>query len=81
LQIERQRARKQLEYADAALDRRRTEYDLELKTDLGDAMTNITAAQRSLAGARFATALTWAKLQALMGKPINITQSTRQVKP
>ena len=81
LRIERERASKQLEYTDAALDRRRTEYDLELRTDLGNAMTDITGAQRDLAGAKFATALTWAKLEALMGKPINITQLPQQVKP
>ena len=48
-------------------------YNLEIKTDLGDAMTKLTEAQWQAAKVDYALALTWAKLDALTGRLITST--------
>ena len=50
------------------LDRSRAYYELELKTDLGDAMVRVTEAQREAALVDFRIALAWGKLDALLGR-------------
>ena len=59
-----------LEYRKLATDLARTEYMLELATDLGDALTNQTRAERDLAKARFGLALAFDRLDALTGVPL-----------
>jgi outer membrane protein TolC len=59
-----------LDYRDLYLDRSRAYYELELKTDLGDAMAQVSDAQYRLAKTEFETALAWAKLDALLGRKV-----------
>ena len=56
------------ESGDYAVDRARGEYELELRTDLGTTMARLTRAQYLSARAEFNTALTWARLDGLLGK-------------
>jgi len=59
-----------IEYRDLYLDRSRSLYELEVKTDLGDAMTRHVAALRYKMEIEFQLALEWAKLDAMTGKPV-----------
>ena len=60
-------AKLKVSYRDLYLDRSRALYEMEARTDLGDAMTRITEAQWEAAQAEFRLALTWAKIDALTG--------------
>lgn len=66
--VERAAAQVKVSYRDLYLDRSRALYELEVRTDLGDAMAQITAAQWEAAQAEFRLALTWAKIDALTGQ-------------
>lgn len=68
LQVRRQAARQRLAYRDLALDRARALYEMEARTNLGDAMVRLTEAQYLAAQAEFEWALVWAKIDALMGR-------------
>lgn len=70
LKVERETARKRVAYRDLYLDRGRALYDMEVQTNLGDAMVRLTEAQYQKAKTDFDTALTWARLDALTGAPI-----------
>ncbi len=59
------------DYRELYLDRSRTLYLQEMQTDLGDAMIEITEAQRLVAENDFSFALAWAKLDALTGQLYN----------
>ena len=50
------------------LDRSRALYQLEVKTDFGDAMIRSHEAHLDQMKNKFAIALTWARLEALLGK-------------
>ena len=65
--VERAAARVRISYRDLYLDRSRALYEMEVRTDLGDAMTQMTAAQWEAAQAEFRLALAWAKIDALTG--------------
>jgi len=56
------------DYRDLYLDRSRALYELELKTDLGDAMTQTSDVRLKLAGALFDWAMTQARMQAMTGR-------------
>lgn len=56
------------DYRELYLDRSRALYELEVKTDLGDAMTEISAVRLDVARAEFEWVMTQARLQALSGK-------------
>lgn len=56
------------EYRDMYLDRSRAEYELEFKTDLGDAMVQYSESRRDAYQARFAIEMAWRKLEKLVGK-------------
>lgn len=56
------------DYRELYLDRSRALYEMEVKTDLGDAMTEITAVQLDVARAEFDWLMTRAKLAALAGR-------------
>jgi outer membrane protein TolC len=66
--VERAAAQVKIGYRDLYLDRSRALYELEVRTDLGDAMTQMTTAQWEAAQAEFRLALTWAKIDALTGQ-------------
>ncbi len=55
------------DYRDLYLDRSRAIYELEVKTDLGDAMVRLSEAQLDAAKNRFNRALAWERLKALAG--------------
>ena len=71
LKVERKAAEIKISYRDLYLDRSRALYELEVRTDLGDAMTQMTEAQWEAAQAKYRLALTWAKIDALTGHLIN----------
>ncbi len=56
------------DYRELYLDRSRALYELEVKTDLGDAMTEISAVRLAEAEAEFDWILTSAELEALAGR-------------
>ncbi|MFA5172384.1 MAG: TolC family protein [Sulfuriferula sp.] len=64
-------AKQQINYRDVALDRSRAEYELELKTNLGDSMAQTMFAQQRARAVEYQLALAMAKLSALLGKPVN----------
>ena len=66
----RQAAETELEYRKLRTDLARTEYVLELETDLGDSLTNQTRAEMELAEARYGLALAFDRLDALVGEPL-----------
>ena len=70
LKAQRQQAIAQLNYRELYLDQRRALYELETQTDLGDAMVQISEAQRYLKQTEFDMAYRWAQLDALLGKTI-----------
>lgn len=67
LKVARQAARVRQDYRDLYLDRSRALYELEVRTDLGDAMAKSTEAQWLAAQADYSLLLAWARLDALTG--------------
>ncbi len=68
LQVEKQSLASDQEYRDLYLDLRRAEYELEVASDLGDAMVSMSALRYRVMQADFATALAWARIDALLGQ-------------
>ena len=72
-------AKLKVSYRDLYLDRSRALYEMEVRTDLGDAMARITEAQWEAAQAEFSLALAWAKIDALTGDlPVTTAQERPQ---
>lgn len=65
LKVEADQVAAQQAFRGLYLDRSRSLYEMEVKTDLGDAMVRLSEAQLAEARTRFATALAWARLAAL----------------
>ena len=65
-----QESRALLDYRDLYLDRSRTLYELEVRTDLGDAMTRWSEARLAQAKAEHELTMAFARLDALTGEPI-----------
>lgn len=63
-------ATQQINYRDIALDRSRAEYELELKTNLGDSMAQTMTAQLRARSVEYQLALALARLSALLGTPV-----------
>lgn len=63
-------AQKQVEYRDVALERSRAEYELELKSNLGDSMAQTMTAALRAHSVEYRLALALARLEALAGKPL-----------
>ncbi|MFA9461120.1 TolC family protein [Thiohalorhabdus sp. Cl-TMA] len=63
-------ARALLQYRKLKTDLARTEYVLELETDLGDSLTEQTRAELKLARAEFGLAMAYDRLDALVGEPL-----------
>jgi len=78
LRIEREEMRALLDYRDLYLDRSRALYEMEVKTDLGDSMVEVSEARLKLARAKFNTALTWARLDALLGNEVYPLEENKQ---
>ncbi len=60
-----------IDYRDLYLDRSRALYELEVTSDLGDAMVKLSDAQLFKAQTVFELAINWAKLDALVGNSMN----------
>ncbi len=60
-----------IDYRDLYLDRSRALYELEVTSDLGDAMVKLSDAQLFKAQTVFELAINWAKLDVLVGNPMN----------
>lgn len=67
IKVRREAARQRVAFRDLALDRARALYEMEARTDLGDALVRLTEAQYLAAQADFEWALAWARIDALMG--------------
>ncbi len=68
LEAQRRENSVQIDYRDLYLDRSRTLYELEVKADLGDAMTNQTTARLAQMETDFQLLMSWAVLDALQGR-------------
>ncbi len=68
LQVEKQSLASDQKYRDLYLDLRRAQYELEVASDLGDAMVGMSALRYRVMQADFATALAWARIDALLGQ-------------
>ena len=68
LRIERNAAKVRSAYRELYLDRSRALYELEVRTDLGDAMARLTEAQWLAAQTEFRLALAWARIDAVSGE-------------
>jgi len=64
LQIDRRAAKVRNAWRDLYLDRSRGLYELEVRSDLGDAMIGVTEAQWQAAQVEFQLAMAWARLEA-----------------
>lgn len=60
-----------MNYRDLYLDRSRALYELEVTSDLGDAMVELSQAQLFKAQTVFELAVAWAKLDSLLGNEMN----------
>ncbi|MEN6585403.1 MAG: TolC family protein [Sulfuricella sp.] len=63
-------ARKNTDYRDLALERARGQYEMELKTNLGDSMAATMAAKLRERQTEYRLALAFARLEALLGQPL-----------
>jgi outer membrane protein TolC len=70
LNTQREQARVKADYRDLYLDRSRALYELEVQTDLGDAMTEQSDAMLFTAHTEFELALAWERLALLTGQPV-----------
>jgi outer membrane protein TolC len=67
LKVAAESADVRLEYRDQYLDRSRSAYELEIKTDLGDAAANMTEAQWNADKVKYDLLLTLGSIDALLG--------------
>ena len=67
---ERRSAAMQTQYREAALDKARAEYEMELKTNLGASMAETQTAQIRRRAAEYRLALSLARLEAVLGSPL-----------
>lgn len=73
LQAQRDEAWTRQDYRDLYLDRSRSLYELEVETDLGDAMVESTRARLLAAQVDYQLLLAWAQLDALRGRePLSV---------
>ena len=70
LNISRQQKQQQVDYRDLYLDLSRARYEMEVNSDLGDAMVQVSAARYDLVEVNLNIMLAWARLNALLGKPV-----------
>ena len=70
LKVAQQSAQAEAEFRDLYLDRSRALYELEVTSDLGDAMVKTTAVRYQTMKTNFMMALAWARLDALLGRKV-----------
>ncbi len=71
LKIEGDRVEAAMDFRDLYLDRSRALYQLEVKTDFGDAMIRSHEAHLDQMRNKFKLALTWARIEALLGQTVS----------
>lgn len=59
------------DYRELYLDRSRALYEMEVSTDLGDSMVQMTDARLRAMRTLYALSLSWAELDALLGRPVD----------
>jgi outer membrane protein TolC len=72
LRISLDEARALQRYRDLYLDRSRALYEMEVTTDLGDSMVEISEAQHRVAEVEYNIALAWARMDALLGRLVTL---------
>lgn len=75
LRVRRRTAQIREDYRDLAVDLARGLYETEVRTNLGESMARMTEAQWESAKVEFETALTWARLDALLGKLVTVAST------
>jgi len=78
--VERTAAATRETYRDLYMDRSRTLYEMEMRADLGDAQAKLLEASWLSRRADFKLAVTWAQLDALLGRPV-IPESIMESEP
>ncbi|HKJ75826.1 MAG TPA: TolC family protein [Gammaproteobacteria bacterium] len=78
LRTRRDEVRALRDYRELYLDRSRTIYEQEVKTDLGDSMVRLTEAQLAEARTDYRAALAWERMDALTGGPPQAAVSEEQ---
>jgi len=78
LKAEQEEMKALLDYRELYLDRSRALYELEVKTDLGDSMVQISDVRLRVAQAKYNTVLTWARLDALVGNEVYAVKENKQ---
>lgn len=68
-------AKKHSDYRDLALERARGQYEVELKTNLGDAMAATMAAKLRERKTEYQLALAFSRLEALLGQPMEYVRT------
>lgn len=71
---ERRRVEVNAAYRDIALEKARAEYELELKANLGNSMAETQVARLRQRAIEYRLALAWARLEALLGGPGELTR-------
>jgi outer membrane protein TolC len=70
LKVAREYAQAESEFRELYLDRSRALYELEVTTDLGDAMVRTTAVRYETMKTDYMMSLAWARLDALLGRTV-----------
>lgn len=76
LAVEQTAAESRERFRDLYLDRSRTLYELEVRTDLGDAQAKLLEAGWYAMLAEFNIALTWTQIDLLLGRPIVVSDDS-----
>jgi len=76
--IQRQQAQAQLEHSELLLDQSRALYELEAQSNFGEALVQISEAQRQVAETEYQNLLLWARLDALLGKVVGVQAKGEQ---
>lgn len=79
LTVARQQIKTQAAFRDLYLERSRALYEMEVQSDLGDAMVQISDTRFQLAKAEYQIALVWAGLQALIGNNVELPKESGRV--
>ena len=75
LRLQRDELTTHADFRELSLDRNRALYEMEVKTDLGDAMVKVTETEYELLATEFNIVLVWEQLDAITGmKPIEISE-------
>lgn len=76
LKLQRERAAKQQDFRELYLDQSRANYEMEFKSDLGDAMVRLSEAQLEFAKNDFDYAIAWEQLALLTGGEMTTAATT-----